>query len=291
MFGKKFKYNGQEISTIQADYIVGLTGIDWINTLSANTKKNIAGSHGVKSSPTYLRGRRFTIEGGIASNSRADSIKGVDYLRDLFRIRPLDQQVVDFTVIDELDRERTTQVYIESPVEFREGDDDEYDGTTRKWRVVLFSDEARFISSDITTVTGGLEGSYGGFDLETELYDSRDATKNIITCTNIGSELAEAKITLTVTNVVDEFIKVVNLTTGRVFVMSVPEPLPAGTKVTIDSNERRITVNGMNRTGWRVPGSVRPSVRAVTDFIVYDIDQGEPVSDFDVEIQFYTVIS
>ena len=42
MYGKKFYYNGQEISTITADYIVGLTGINWVNVLSSNQRTNIA---------------------------------------------------------------------------------------------------------------------------------------------------------------------------------------------------------------------------------------------------------
>lgn len=170
MYGKKFYYNGQEISTIDSDYIVGITGIQWVNVLSSNQMTNIAGYHGVKSSPTYLRGRQITIEGGISADTRAKAVDAMYYLRSLFALRPLTgSQEVPFAITDEQDKTRHTTVKIITPLEFEEGEFDSYDGTTRKWRVVLFADDARFISNTPNTETG-IEGNFGGFSILDGLY-------------------------------------------------------------------------------------------------------------------------
>lgn len=128
--------------------------------MSSNQKTNVSGYHGVKSSPTYLRGRQITIEGGISADTRAKTLDGMYYLRDLFALRPLtSSQVVPFTIQDEQDRLWTTNVKIVTPLEFDEGDFDTYDGTVRKWRVILFADDARF-SATTPNTENGVEGDY-----------------------------------------------------------------------------------------------------------------------------------
>ena len=165
MIGKKWYYKGQEISTISANYTVGIMGIDWINSQSSSGKTNIGGYHGVKSTPTFLRGRQITIEGGIDASTRAHTVEAMDYLRTLFALEPINSstgQFVEFKVLDELDRERSIQTKIERPLEFDEGDRDSYDGTVRKRRIVLRADDARLFSTTLTQDTG-VEGTYGGF--------------------------------------------------------------------------------------------------------------------------------
>lgn len=103
-------------------------------------------------------------------------------------------------------------------------------------------------------------------------------------------EISEAIITLTVTDTVSDYIKVINVTTGAVFKFTIDTPLNAGSVIIINSKDRKIRIDGADKTANRLPGSVRPIVQGTNNFVIFDVDEGVNGTDFTVAINFYDIL-
>jgi hypothetical protein len=81
----------------------------------------------------------------------------MDWLSSLFALQgnPAVIQTYDFNVTDEQDRIRTSKVKVDSSVQYTiDAETDHWDGTWRKWRVVLFAPDPRLYSSTSTVISG-----------------------------------------------------------------------------------------------------------------------------------------
>lgn len=290
MLWNNFYYDGQQISNQTVDYYVGIETVKRLEVQSQDTKVNIWGYHGVKASPTYLRGRFITIEGGIDCDSRAKSVDGMNYLRQLFSLPPITGSSTPtkvFKIVDENGDARNMNVKIDKPLVIEEGEDDHLEGTVRRWRVVLFAEDARMLS-DVSHSVPGEEWNYGWFIMGAELFDQRNYVYKKITCVSVWSTQSPAKITLTAVANINTKLKILNLTNLSSFEMDINAV--ATDVIVIDSYNNKITKNGNDVTATRLPWSVRPSVFGTTDFVMYDQDGWLVFSDFNVTVEFYDII-
>lgn len=293
MFWKSYQYNGQDISHTDTlgGWRVGIEKIERQNVESRNQKTPIAWYHGSRKTPTYLTGRTITIEGGILCDTRAQSVSGLNYLRNLFAIEPITWQGAvtrEFRIQDEQDNRRWCDVSIDKPIQFDERDDDILDWDTRKRRVVLYAQDPRLLGEVITET--GDEWHLGWFTIPFTMNNrQRLSTYNAIQCINAWSEPSPMKITITATDSIKTPLSVVNMATLKEIVIDVNAL--AGDIIVIDSYNRTITKNAIDITYLKRLWSVWPSaIPGSNDIVVSDLDGGLLGSDFDVSIEFYTIM-
>lgn len=149
MIGKNFEFKGQTISTVDPDFRIGLQVVQWKGLDVSDEQSNVQGFHGIKLSPTFARGRRITLEGLIIADDHIGSSKGIDYLERLFALQgnPSVVELWPFNVTDEQDRVWTINAKIKEPLSVEIQDDDFLQGTNRRWRVVLQSEDPRYFSA------------------------------------------------------------------------------------------------------------------------------------------------
>lgn len=294
MFWSQYRYNGQPIShtnTLEW-WRVGIEHIARTNVDSRSQETPIAWYHGSRKTPTYLTGRKITIEGGILCDTREQSVLWMHYLRNLFAIEPITGQWTVtrvYKVIDEQWDERRCDVSIKEPLQFDERDDDILDGDTRKRRVVLFSQDARMFG-EIIDETGD-EWHIGWWVMPRAMNNNRDmmATYNAIECINGWSESSPMTVTITAINPINTPLTIVNMTTRKALVINVSAV--SGDIIVVNSYDRIITKNGNDITYLKQLGSVRPSAKPWSnDIVCFDDDSGLLWSDFDVAIEFYTIM-
>lgn len=199
-------------------------------------------------------------------------------------------QTYEFKAIDEQGREWTSQVKIDQPLDYDiEDDNDHVDGSFRRFRVVLFAQDPRFYSTVENTETGE-EGNYWWFTLNNDGFGiwesgfSLDNIYNEITVLGNSNTDTPVKITLTVTWSVTSPLVVYNVKNGSAFFLDITAN--AGSVIVIDSNTLKATLDGVDVTGNRLPGSSRPSVYGVTPIVIYDAEGWLLSSDFDVSISY-----
>ena len=290
MLWNQFYYDGQPIKNITADYYVWIESIKRTEIESQDTKVNIWWYHWVKASPTYIRWRFITIEGGIDCDSRQKSVLWMDYLRNLFALPPITGSTATtklFKVVDENNRAWQLKVKIDKPLLISDWDDDHLEWTIRKRRIVLFAEDARMLS-EIPNIENWEEWNYWWFIMWAELFDQWNYVYKKIICTSVTPTLSPAKITITATADINSKLKVLNLTNLSKFEMNLNAI--SGDIIVIDSYNTKITKNWVDVTSTRMPWSVRPSVMNVTEFVIYDQDWGLSSSDFNVEIEFYDIL-
>lgn len=276
----------------ETDFRIGISNVDWRKIKVTDDKLDLVGKHWSITGPTYARGRSITIEGYIIASSRSNTSKGMDWLDNLFALQGQlgTLQTYEFKAIDEQGREWTTQAKIDAPVDYDiEDDNDHVDGSFRRFRVVLFSQDPRFYSTVENTETGE-EGNYGGFTLNNDGFPILD---NWFTLDNVYNEITiignsntdtPVKITLTVTWSVTSPLVVYNQKNGSAFFLDITAN--AGSEIIIDSNTLKATLDGVDVTGNRLPWSSRPSVYGVTPLVIYDAEGWLLSSDFDVSVSY-----
>lgn len=289
MIWKSFEFNSQTIAKTTADYRVWLDVVQWKTLDVSDSQQDVQWFHGVKLSPTFARGRRITLEGIIIADDRVWSSKAIDYLESLFALQwvPSQVELLPFIVTDDQDRRWELQAKIKEPLSLDINDDDWQDWATRRWRVVLQSEDPRYYNTDEQEVIGA-EWNYWGVKLWVKLWTKLDEYFNEIQVISNGNIESPLTITLTALSDINQPITIKNITDNTFFWLDIDAV--AWDIIVVDSNNLTATKNGTNVLANRVSWSVWPKAIGTTNFSIYDIDWGLFASDFDVEINFKDVL-
>lgn len=289
MIGKNYKYNGTSISKVDAEYRIWLT--DW-NPLSVDVtdeQNNIQGTHWIKLSPTYARGRRIVIEWLIIADTKVGSSKWISYLQNLFALQGItdNTEFKPFTFTDEQDNTWELDAKVKEPLELELEDNDWQEWANRRFRVVLQGADPRFYSSQTQTVQW-LEWYYWWVKLGTKLWTKLDDYFNemrIVANWNIESPL---KITITALRDITPPLLIKNYTTDTFFWLDVS--WTAWDVFVIDAKNFTATKNGVNTLANRIEWSIWQKVKWENVIWITDFDWWLYASDFDVSVQYRDVL-
>jgi len=289
MIGGNFKYRGQNISIITDDFRIWLDVVGWKSLNVSDSQSNIQWFHWVKLSPTYARSRTITIEWVILADNHEGLSKWIEYLDNLFSLEwiPTTVWLYPFLVTDEQSREREIQAKIKEALSIDVWDDDYLPGATRKFRVVLQSEDPRYYNTILKQETW-IEGIYGGTPLWVELWVSLDWYFNEMEVISAGNSETPLKLTITTIWEINSPLTIKNLTTWKYFWLDITATVDD--IIIIDSSNLTATKNGINILANRVSGSTRPRIKGTNDLSVYDVDWGMSVSDFTIEIEYRDVL-
>ena len=269
-------------------------GISWIYYTYKERKKlstsdgsqDIDGSHGRYTSPTFARTRIITLEGYVDRLGNTAEFDAVQYLENLFSLQgdlwSLDQRVL--YIKDMYDNEWNINVKIKDPLEFLEWDDTMI-GSHWRWRVVLESTETPIYKSINQILVTWEEGNFWGLTFPFSLSSAWNKVESVIECTTTGNIPADVKITITAINDIDAPLTILNVTNNTFFSLNISAV--SWDIIIIDSINKVATKNGVSVIWNRVSGSIWPSVKATTKFVIEDLDWWIMSDDFDVSIYFY----
>jgi hypothetical protein len=286
MIWKQFFRDWNNLMYSTANFRIALGDVQWRKLKVSDDKQDIVGYHGTLTWPTYARGRTIVIEGLIIASTRSKCSMGMDWLDAVFALQwiPSSVETKELKIIDEQDREWIIQCKIEQPVDYEiEEDNDHNDGSMRRWRVSLFASDPKFYSI-IDSVFYGQEGNYGGFALPNSMSNQRNMTYNEISCATTSNADQPVRITVTINGTVNTPLTVYNITAQKWFMLDINAI--AGDVIVIDGKEQTATKNWSNILWTRVPGSQRPTVKAITKYVIYDKDGGMTTSDFSIALSF-----
>ena len=285
MIWKDLTCRGNAISTTTDDFQVGITVAQWKTLDVSDQQENVQGTHGIKVSPTFVRGRRITLEWVILADNHYGSSKGIDYLENMFALQGIPTQVelLPFTVTDEQDRIWKIDAKVKEPLSIDIADDDHLQWATRKWRVVLQAPDPRFWSLDDHTVHGA-EWHFWGFKLWAKLWAKFNEKFNEIVVYSPVSVETPLKITLTVTGDLNAPLKIQNITQWYWFALDLNATV--WDVIVIDAINKKVTLNGSNILHLRVPWSSWLYAKETTIYTIQDIDGGLLDSDFDVVVSY-----
>lgn len=289
MIWKSFEFNGQTISQTTADYRIWLDVVQWKSLDVSDEQSNVQWFHGVKLSPTFARGRRITLEGIIIADDHIWSSKGIDYLETLFALQGVPDQVelLPFIVTDEQDRQWELQCKIKEPLSIDINDNDWMQWSTRRWRVVLQSQDPRYYSTEIQSVSW-VEWVFWGVQLWVQLWHAFDYSFNFIQLNAYSNIETPLIINITATWNIDGPLYIKNQNTWAFFGLDIDAI--AWDVIYINSNTLEATKNGENIKAYRIEWSTWPKAQYETSFIIYDQDWWLTSSDFDVNITFRNVL-
>lgn len=283
MIGKTFEFNGQIISNTTADYRVWLDVVQWKSLDVSDEQNNVQWFHGIKLSPTFARGRRITLEGVIIADTHTGSSKGIDYLESLFALQgiPSTVELLPFIVTDEQDRQWELNCKIKEPLQIDTQDNDWMEWSTRRWRVVLQSEDPRYYWVGEQSVVGA-EWNFGGVKLWVKLWVKLNEYFNEIQINAEWNTETQLIITLTALGDINTPLMIKNITAGTFFALDVDAV--AGDVIVINSKTFEATKNGANIKASRIEGSTWPKSKWVTSLSIYDDDGWLFASDFDISI-------
>lgn len=289
MIGKSFEFNGTTISKTTWDFRVGLDVVQWKQLDVTDEAQNVQWYHWVKLSPTFARGRRITLEGIIVADDHEKSSMAIDYLEELFALQWVPSQVnlMPFIVTDEQDRQWKINCKIKEPLSIDISDDDWREGTNRRWRVVLQSEDPRYYSVDEYGETGA-EWHFGGVKFPVKFWVKFDEYFNEIQVNAQSQIEAPLIFTLTATGDIDAPLLIKNLTDGTFFWLDIDAV--AWDVIVVDSNTYKVTKNWVNIKASRIEWSTWPRSKWVTTFSIFDNDWGLFESDFDVDIKWRNIL-
>lgn len=289
MIWKSFEFNGQTISKTTWDFRVGLDVVQWKQLDVSDSQQDVQWFHGVKLSPTFARGRRITLEGIIVADTHEGSSMAIDYLETLFALQwvPSQVELLPFIVTDEQDRRWQLNCKIKEPLSIDISDNDWMEGTNRRWRVVLQSEDPRYYNVDEQSVVWS-EWYFWGIKLWAKLWAKLDEYFNEIQVIANWNIEAPLKITITATGDINTPLTIKNLTDETFFGLDIDAV--AWDIIVINSNTLEATKNGINIKASRISWSTWPKAKATTLFTVYDQDGWLVESDFDIVINYKDVL-
>lgn len=285
MIWKSFEFNGTTISKTTWDFRVGLDVVQWKQLDVSDEQQNVQWYHWVKLSPTFARGRRITLEGIIVADDHVWSSKAIDFLDQLFALQwnPSQVELLPFIVTDEQDRRWQVNCKIKEPLSIDISDDDWMEGTNRRWRVVLQSEDPRYYNADQTTKTWA-EWFFGWVKLWAKLWFSMDEYFNEIQILNIWNIATPLEITITATWDINTPLMIRNITDGTFFGLDIDAF--SWDVIVINSNDFTATKNGVNIKAQRIAGSTWPKASGTTYLSIEDDEAWLATSDFDVSIKY-----
>lgn len=273
------KINGVDILS---DGSLGIlyTAKNWRNSKSSrDVSTNNEGAHWRAVSKTLIDKRVVSFEGIIDRMSNDYEEEAIAHLLELFRLPGTNEETytLELSITDPYSNEWTLPVKIREDIDIREGDDS-FRGSHYVWRVVLESvGGPEYISADETTTSGG-ESHYGGFTIPFEMYFSMDDYLNLYSITANGTTESPVRFDITVTDTIDDYIKIRNITDWTFF--QVNTWAVAGDIIVIDTTDYTITKNGVNIKSLREVGSTWQSIRWTKTFTIEDSDWGLLEQDF-----------
>lgn len=289
MIGKDFSFRNQKISITTSDFQIGLTALNWKNIDYSDSQAEIQGSHDIKVSPTYRRGRRISIEGVIIADTREGRSKATDYLDDLFALQGVvdELELLPFQLTDEQGRVRIIDAKIKEPIQYSTTEENEYlEWADITWRVVLQAPDSRFFSI-IEEHIAGSEGTYWGMKLKTKLKKQMNLKLNEIICSTLSPSSVPMTFRIVARAEINAPLKI-KKNTGELFSLNINAS--AGDVILIDSKNKTATKNGENVLAEREPGSTWLTIEWTNRFTVFDVDGGLYSSDFDVDIYFRNIL-
>ena len=288
MIGKKYKFSNQFINRKTDDYQIWLTAVNWRTISTSDSEQNIEWSHWIKMSPTYSRWRRVEIEWIIIADSRENTSKAMDWLDNLFSLQAVitdTPELKEFIVVDEQNREWKLDCKIKEPIEYTIAEDDYMNWTTRSFRVVLQSADARFFSTEWTNISW-VEWVIWWWKLWVKLWAPMNEKYNAITCYSSSNFWTPATITITTQMEINSPLKL-RWETWHFYINSDFDP---GDVIVIDSKTKTITKNWTNITELRAVWSTWPLIKWETTFVIEDKDAWLYASDFDVNVYFVNIL-
>lgn len=288
MIGKRYKFSNQFINRKTDDYQIWLTAVNWRTISTSDSEQNIEWSHWIKMSPTYSRWRRVEIEWIIIADSRENTSKAMDWLDNLFSLQAVitdTPELKEFIVVDEQNREWKLDCKIKEPIEYIIAEDDYMNWTTRSFRVVLQSADARFFSTEWTNISW-VEWVIWWWKLWVKLWAPMNEKYNAITCYSSSNFWTPATITITTQMEINSPLKL-RWETWHFYINSDFNP---GDVIVIDSKTKTITKNWTNITELRAVWSTWPLIKWETTFVIEDKDAWLYASDFDVNVYFVNIL-
>ena len=289
MIWKDFTYKGQLISTATVDFRVWLSVVQWKTLDVSDEQSNVQGYHGIKLSPTFVRGRRITLEGIIIADDHVWSSKAIDYLETLFALQgvPSVVEMSPFTVTDEQDRIWRIEAKIKEPVSIEIPDDDFLQWSSRRWRVVLQSEDPRYFSQIEATVTWS-EWNFWGVKFPVKFGVPFNEEYNEIQVITTGTIETPIKIQLDILWQVQSPLSIKNITNNTFFNLDI-NAIPWDV-IIVNSKTRTATKNWLNILAQRLLWSTRPKIKNTTMYQIHDQEGWLLESDFDVIITFNDVL-
>jgi len=287
MIWKSYKINWNTISKTTPDYQVWLTLVNWRKVNVTNEKTNITGSLWVRVSPTYPRERLITIEGVIIADTRVWLSKAMDYLDNLFAIDYTKTNNLNFSIIDEQDREWQTEVTIKDSLEYEINDDDYLDWANRTFRISLISEDPRMFSI-IENMVEWIESTYWWIKLWVKLWTKFNSWANSITCISTGNIASPIRFEITASKTINKPLTILNID-NKEFI-KIDEDFIAWDKLIIDTKKYTIEKNWVSIKNKKIVGSTWLQIKWVTKFWIFDLDWWLNSNDLDVKIYFNNVL-
>ena len=286
MIGNYFRYKGQDLNQISADYEIW-SEAERRKINSSDESSKIDGRHGVRLSPTFQRGRKIEIKGVILTNTRVGASKAMDWLDNLFALQ--DQwgmtEFFPFVVVDEQNREREILAKIKTPIEYETDEYDHIDGDGRSWRVTLEAEDARLFNKEVKEQKGA-ESVYWGFKLGVKLGKKMNTVSSGIVCQGEGNMQAPIRMHIAIKSQILTPLKIAR--EGKFFALDLDAN--KGDEIIIDSKERTVTKNGVNILAKRLAWSLRPTVKGETAFAITSKGGGLASKAFEVKVYFANVM-
>ncbi len=260
------------------------TNKNWRNSKSLrDNSSNNQASHGRTVSRTLSDKRVISFEWWIDRMWNDSEEEALDHLLSLFRLSWANEQdyTRELSITDPYGNEWLLDVKIREDIDLREGDED-FRGSHYVWRVVMESVWTPEYKSATETTDSGGESQYGGIEMWFEMWFALDDYINLYSITANGTSESPVKFTITVTDTINDYIKIKNITDGTWF--QVNTDAVAGDIVVIDSETYTITKNGTSIKNLREPWSTWQFMRWTKQFTLEDSDGGLIESDFTATI-------
>lgn len=290
MIWKSYLYNNKAIWKKSDDFNIYLNEVDWRNLKTSDEEQNLFSWHGVLSSPTFARSRIISISGIIDSKNNDWISKALNYLDNLFVLQEDFEELEEniFSVIDESDKLWQIKCKIKEPVNYIISENDNVDKKQRKFKVVLEAPNPKFYG--INKSYSWSEGIYWGKKMWLKLWTKLNSRFNIINVESEWNQKTPAKIELKIKNwkVANAPIKIKNLTNSTVF--EIKKDFHEWDIIIIDTENKKLTMNWDDILIFRWKGSLFPTIKWKTSFIIEDNDSGLYENDFDIKIYFSDIL-
>lgn len=263
------------------------TAKNWRNSKSSrDTSTNNEGAHGRSVSKTLVDKRVVSFEGYIDRMWSETEEEALAHLLELFRLSGTTE--TDYTrelsITDPYGNEWLLPVKIREDIDIKEGDES-FRGSHYAWRVVLESVGGPEYKSAIPTTVSWGESEYGGFEIPFEMEFPMDDYINLYTISAYGTTQSPLRFEITITDTIDDYIKIKNITDGTFF--QVNTSAVAGDVFVIDTTNYTLTKNGVSIKHLREPGSTWQMIRGTKSFTLEDSDGGLLEPDFTATITLH----
>lgn len=290
MIWKSYLYNNKAIWKKCEDFNIYLTEVDWRTLKTSDDEQKLFSEHGVATSPTFARSRIITINWVIDSKNETWNSKALNYLDNLFVLQEDFEELEEnvFTVIDDWNKLWQIKCKIKEPVNYIISNDDNISKKERKFKVVLEAPDPKFYW--IEKKYSWSEWIYWWKKLGLKLWNKLNSRFNIIKVKSEWNVKSPALIKLKIKEwkKADKPITIKNLTQWTLF--SINKDFNEWDTVVIDTKNKKLTLNWEDILIHRLPGSLFPTVKKETSFVIEDNDWWLYENDFDVEIYFSDVL-